>query len=265
MKLIQTKNLTDVWMRINELLRNHPTLTPNKRGFNFRGDYYLNLEDIYFEAESHIAPGLFLEDLGYTSGKINNLLRRYLDPQQVREWLNTLEYFSSGTRSYIRGNVMLPTIINNHKPQGGCISGFVIRTPIHSASMTILSRSAEAPTKSMGDILLSAALSQLVCDRLGLKSLPIRWYFVGIYTRTRTAFYDVIYNWPKKRPFINHDFQEYLDRGWEKFYLSDYEFSYSASKRAKACLRAKQAGTLPHTLDSDYVYRRLLEYIGRTE
>jgi len=117
------------------------------------------------------------------------------------------------------------------------------------------------PTKGAADVLLISAICQLLCDRLEIRRIPIHWFITSAWTRTRTANYYIIYKYPEPVIWANPAFQAYSKRGWEKYYLTDYEFFYNANKRAKQLFLAKKAGKLTSVLDENFFYERLEEYL----
>lgn len=264
MNIIPAKNLKDLWDQLCEILRLHPDLVPKKGGgFNFRGDYYIHLYDLFFEVESHRCPSLYLEELGYAASgsKITNLLGKYLDIDWTNKWLEFITTCMEGSPD-VAGDILL-----NTKPQGkrampgGCITSLVYRGA-PKPMLTVISRAIEMPTKGAADMLLVSAICELLCDLLDLYDMKVQWYFSSAWTRTRTSFYYVIYKWPEKVKFANPLFQSYLDKGWNKYYLSDYEFSYSANKRAKQLFLNKKDGKITKTCGTSKVYETLQKYLG---
>jgi hypothetical protein len=262
-KVYQATNLKDLWDQLGVILKDHPTLVPKKGGgFNFRGDYYIHLYDLFFEVESSLCPRLYLEDLGYASSgaKTTNLLGKYLDIEWTNKWIDFIVECMEGSPD-VAGDILL-----NTKPQGkrampgGCITSLIYRGA-PKPMLTVISRAVEMPTKGAADMLLISAICELLCDRLDLADMKVQWYFSSAWTRTRTSFYYVIYKWPEKVVFANPLFQAYIDKGWQKYYLTDFEFSYSANQRAKKLFLNKQAGTLTKICGAHKVYETLEKYL----
>ena len=263
MKTIKVDNLFELWEHLCGRLRDHPDLVPKAGGgFNFRGDFYIHLYDLMFKIKSSHVPGLYLDHLGYSpkGSKIRHLIGKYLDIDITNQWLDFIESVMKNSPD-VAGDILL-----NTKPQGrrmmpgGCINSFIYRGAPRP-SLMVISRSIEMPTKGAADMLLVSAICQLLCDRVDVKDISIRWFFSSAWTRTRTSFYYKIYKWPKKVKFANELFQQYLEKGWEKYYLTDYEFSYNANVRAKDLFLRKKAGELTSVLDKDFFYNKLKEYL----
>lgn len=263
MKTIKVDNLFDLWEHLCERLRDHPYLVPKAGGgFNFRADYYIHLYDLYFEVKYSSVPGLYLDHLGYSpkGAKVKNLMSKYLDISITNQWLDFITDVMQNSPD-VAGDILL-----NTRPQGkrmmpgGCINSFLYRGAPRPALM-VISRSVEMPTKGAADMLLVSSICQLLCERLNVKNIPIRWFFSSAWTRTRTSFYYKIYKWPKKVKFANELFQQYLEKGWEKYYLTDYEFTYNANIRAKTLFLKKKAGELTSELDEKFFYEKLKEYL----
>lgn len=260
---IKTRNLTTLWTDLMEVLRENPNLVPNGKGFNFRGDFYIHIYDVMFRVKHSTAPGLFLEDVGYSSrgSKIISLIGHYLESDQVNKWITYIKE-NTDKNPHVAGDILLRTKQQVKKEiPGGCITSLVYRAA-PEPHLTVLSRSIEMPTKGMADMLLVSSICRLLEDRLGVKDISIRWYFLSAWTRTRTAFYYVINQWPNEVKFENSLFQAYLDKRWKKYYLSDYEFSFQANIRAKLFYTNKRDGLLTHELDEDAFYVRLKEYLN---
>jgi len=263
LKILRIDNLTEAFDLLCERLRTHPHLVKRAGGgFNFRGDYYIHLYDLFLKSRSCRAPGLFLEDLGYSvkGSKITSLLSKYIDIETTEKWLDFIKD-GTGETPDVPGDAILntKTQIKRLMP-GACITAFLYRG-VPRPSLTVISRSVEMPTKGGADVLLISAVAQLLCNRIGLEDIPIRWFITSIFTRTRTASYYTIYKWPKKVVWTNKDFQAYVDRSWRKYYLTDYEFSYSANKRAKQFFLNKKAGKLTHLMDDKLFYKKLEGYL----
>jgi hypothetical protein len=228
--------------------------------YNFRGDIYLHIYDLFFEIESRRCPGLYLDELGYAANgaKVGVLLRKYLDIEWTHIWLDFIT-----TMVAAHPDVAGDIILNTKRPkagQGGCINSFIFRNAPYPV-VTVITRAMEIPTKGMADTLLVSALTRLLCERLKLKDIKVQWYFSSAWTRTRTAYYYVIYKWPEVVHFASLDFQEYLDKGWKKYYLTDYEFSYSANIRAKQLFLNKKAGKVTRECGIDKFYTIMEKYL----
>lgn len=264
MRSIRVDNLAEVWHTLCDRLRDHPDLVPKAGGgFNFRGDYYLHLYDIFFRAKSQACPGLYLEDMGYSTkgSKITHLISRYLEPDATNKWLDYIVERMNSTPD-VYGEIPFRTREHYTKREmaGGCISDFMFRgAPI--PTLVVVTRAMEMPTKGMGDVIFVSAMSQMICNRLGIKRIRIHWYFASAWTRSRTANYYAIYKYPEPVVWANEDFQEHFEKGWNKYYLSDYEFSYNANIRAKDLFLKKKAGKLTRKIDSEFFYQRLEEYL----
>lgn len=266
MKLIKAANMTELFHLLCKDLENENDITLNTDGKpdKHRGEYYIHPYDYWMTSKSSEAPGLYLEDIGYSSngGKIRHLLGKYLVPEQVAEWVQFIQKVCI-ERPEVRGEVYLQTKLQT-KTKGGCLAGFMYR---HSGlkgprpTMIVISRSIEMPAKMMADILLVSALCRLVCEALSIKDMRIQWYTSSVVMPSRRAYLYLIYRWPEKVKFVHKLYQKYLEDGWEKYYLSDFEFSYSTNIRTKEFFLRKKAGTLEHNLDADAFLRKLKEYI----
>ena len=262
MKMFVASNLKEVWDQLMETLRLHPYLVPKKGGgFNFRGDFYIHLYDLWFNSKSSRCPKLFLEELGYSSNgaKVRNLLKKYIDPVMMNKWLNFITTCMEGSPD-VAGDILLNTRKGHKEMPGGCMTSFLYRGA-PEPMLTVISRAVEMPTKGAADILLVSAICSLLCDRLDLVDMKVQWYFSSAWTRTRTSFYYLIYKWPEKVEFANPMFQAYLDKGWNKYYLTDYEFSYMDNKRAKALFLNKKAGKLNPVVGVARVQEALEKYL----
>lgn len=261
MQIIGARNLKDLWNQLWKMIQYHPTPVMNANGsYNFRGDIYLHLYDIFFQVRSSTCPNLYLEDIGYSpnGAKVRVLLGKYLNIEWTNQWLDFITEMVAAHPD-VAGDIIMNTK-KQKTGQGGCINSFIFRNAPEPV-ITIITRAIEMPTKGMADVLLVSAVSKLLCQRLELEDIKIQWYFSSAWTRTRTAYYYVIYRWPRKVHFASKDFQKYLDKGWDKYYLSDYEFTYSANIRAKQLFLRKQAGDLTHNVGEDFFYRKLKEYL----
>lgn len=260
--MIQTKlkNLAEVWHVLCDELRDYPYLVPKDGGgFNFRGDYYIHIYDLFFEVESSKCPGLFLEDVGYSSkdSKIKHLISRYLDIEATNKWLNYIVERMTTTPD-VYGELPFRTKEHYTKREmaGGCISDFMFRGA-PEPTLLVMTRAMEMPTKGMGDIMFVSAMCKAIIQRLKIPDIKIKWYMASAWTRSRTANYYAIYKWPQPVIWGNKDFQEHFDKGWHKFYLSDYEFSYNANKRAKDLFLRKQAGKLVRSVGAKRFHKVL--------
>jgi hypothetical protein len=101
-----------------------------------------------------------------------------------------------------------------------------------------------------------------MCQTLGLPDIKVHWFTTSIVLPSRRAFIYWVYRWPEKVVFKNEQFQQYLEDGWRKYYLTDYQFTYSANQKTKELFLKKKAGKLKHTLDADAFFARLEEYIS---
>ena len=261
MILVEARNLKELWDKLNELLRIEKDLVPNKKGtgYNHRGEYYIHLYDLYFQIESDRAADLYLEELGYASSgaKITHLLHKYLDPDLVRKWISFIKKAIT-ERPEVFGEIYLATKVQT-KAKGGCIVGFLYRGV--PPTLIVYSRSIEMPAKGAADVLLVSALSRLIRKTLKLDRLTIKWFTTSLVLPSRRAFIYRVYKWPEEVKFKNPEFQKYLDDGWNKYYITDYQFSYSANKRTKALFLKKKDGTLTRTMGAHQFYLALKEYI----
>lgn len=264
MNRIKVDNLADVWNGLCNRLRDHPHLVPKDGGgFNFRGDYYIHIYDLFIETKTHRCSDLYLEDMGYSSkgSKITHLISRYLEPAPTNKWLDYIVERMNTTPD-VYGELPFRTREHYTKREmaGGCISDLMFRGA-PKPTLIVVTRAMEMPTKGLGDMFFISAMGQAICNRLNILNVQIKWYMASAWTRSRTANYYAIYKYPKPVIWANKDFQEHFDRGWKKFYLSDYEFSYNANVRAKQLFLKKKAGKLTHNLDDSVFYRRLEEYL----
>lgn len=260
----KVENLAQLWLTLCEELRNHPTLVPKAGGgFNFRGDYYIHIYDLFWEINTSYVPGLVLEDVGYSStdSKINHLISRYLDHDQFVKWLDYIVERMTATPD-VYGELPFRTKEHWTKREmaGGCISDMMFRGA-PQPTLVVVTRAMEMPTKGLGDMMFVSAVCKAIQARLFMPEIKIKWYMASAWTRSRTANYYAIYRWPKPVVWENKDFQAHFIRGWEKYYLSDYEFSYNANKRAKALFLAKKAGTLQRKIGANRFHIVLEEWI----
>lgn len=264
MIIIKTKNLFESWNKLCDLLVHWPNLVPKKEGgFNFRGDFYLHAYDLFFEINSRDCSGIYLEEMGYSSkdSKIKHLLSRYLDPVSTNKWIDYIV-----ERMKITPDVYgeLPFRTKEHwtkrEMAGGCISDLMFRGA-PEPTLVVITRAMEMPTKGLGDVMFVSALSGLICERLAIPDIKIKWYMASAWTRSRTANYYAIYKWPEKVVWANKDFQEHFDRGWNKYYLSDYQFSYNANIRAKQLFLNKKSGKLKKEIGVERFRVVLDEYL----
>lgn len=270
MKNLYGKNMTGIWKELCKSMENETNITLGMDGqpTKHRGEYYIHPYDYFMFADSVEAPGLYLEDVGYsTSGaKMRGLLSKYLDEDQVKNWLKFIKKVFN-ERPEVRGEIYLQTKLQT-KVKGGCLVGFMYR---HSGdhgvepTLIVISRSIEMPAKAMADILLISALGKLLCRVLNIKDLRVQWYTTSVVMPGRRAYLYVIYKWPKKVRFANKLYQDYINKGWAKYYLSDFEFSYSTNIRTKKFFERKRAGELKRVSDFQAFYRKLLEYIGEKD
>jgi hypothetical protein len=254
--MLHTKvnNLAGLWKTLCEELRDYPYLVPKAGGgYNFRGDYYIHIYDLFWEVESCFVPGLCLEDVGYssTNSKINHLISRYLDHDATVKWLNYIVERMKVTPD-VYGELPFRTKEHWTKREmaGGCISDLMFRGA-PEPTLVVVTRAMEMPTKGMGDMMFVSAMAKVICRMLAIPDMKIKWYMASAWTRSRTANYYAIYKWPQPVVWSNKDFQEHFKKGWEKYYLSDYEFSYNANKRAKKLFLDKKAGTLQRKINSN--------------
>lgn len=262
---IKVDNLAEAWHELCASVRDHPYVVPNDKGkFNFRGDYYIHLYDFFVETKRHDCPNLYLEDMGYTShgSKATHLTGRYLDVETANRWIDYIVECVAAT-PYVRGEIPIRTKEHYTKRPmaGGCITDMFYRQA-PKPTLIIISRSMEVPTKAMGDIFFISSIARLICERVGLQNLRIKWYLASVWTRTRTANYYLIYNWPKKVKWASPHFQEHVDKGFQKYYLSDeHEFTYHANIRAKTLFIKKRSGTLKRVTDVEAFYKKVKEYL----
>lgn len=263
MKLVRADNLTELWHKICDILVNSNDLVPGKngKGYNHRGEFYIHPYDFCFEVKSSRAPDLYLEELGYASSgaKITVLLHKYLDPEQVKIWRDFVVKVVT-ERPEVFGEIYLATKVQ-HKEKGGCIIGFMYRG-VPDPTLIVVSRSIEMPAKGAADVLLISALARLISEALSLPDIKVMWITTSIVLPSRRAFIYRVYKYPEKVIFRNKEFQAYLDEGWKKYYLTDYEFSYAANAKTKDLLLRKKAGKLKKTLDVNVFYQRLVEYLN---
>ncbi len=265
MKYFKAKNLTELWKQLCKDVENETDITlkdgkPDKH----RGEYYIHPYDYWMDSASGKAPGLFLEDIGYSAkgAKIRHLMGKYLDASLVNDWINFIAKVCT-ERPEVRGEVYLQCKVSA-KAKGGCLAGFMYRHtgPIGpDPTLIVISRSVEMPAKAMADVLLISSLSQLICETLGIDDLRIQWYTSSVVMPSRRAYLYVIYKWPKKVRFGNKLYQEYIKAGWKKYYLSDFKFSYSTNIRTKDFFIRKREGKLTHNLGEDKFYEALREYL----
>jgi hypothetical protein len=257
--------MAELFQKLCKAMENENDITlKNGKPDKHRGEYYIHPYDYWMESSSIEAPGLFLEDVGYSGkgSKIRHLMGKYLDPVKVNEWLEFIEKVCT-ERPEVRGEIYLPTKVQT-KTKGGCLVGFMYRhTGLKGTqpTMVVISRSIEMPAKAMADILLISALSRLICERLGLDGMRVLWYTSSIVMPSRRAYIYLIYKWPEKVKFAHPLYQKYIEDGWKKYYLSDFEFSYSTNIRTKEFFLRKKAGKLEHNLGTEAFLQKLKEYI----
>lgn len=259
---LKADNLTDLWHQFCDTLVNEEKLVPGKngKGYNHRGEFYIHPYDFFCVTKSSAAPDLYLEELGYSpnGAKITHLMKKYLDPDQVRTWRDFIKKVVT-ERPEVFGEIYLATKVQ-HKEKGGCITGFMFRgVPV--PTLIVVSRSIEMPAKGAADVLLISALARMICDTLELPDVRIHWFATSIVMPSRRAFIYWVYKFPAKVKFKNLEYQHYLEEGWKKYYLTDYQFSYAANQKTKDLLLRKKAGKLTHTLGAEVFYQRLQEYV----
>jgi len=263
MRLVKAPNMTALFHRLCDVLVNSEDLVPGKdgKGYNHRGEFYIHPYDFFCVVQSAKAPDLYLEDFGYASNgaKITHLMKKYLDPEAVRTWRDFTKKVVT-ERPEVFGEIYLATKVQ-HKEKGGCVTGFMYRG-VPDPTLIVLSRSMEMPAKAAADVLMIASLARLMCKTLGLPDIKVHWFTTSIVLPSRRAFIYRVYKWPEEVVFKNEQFQKYLDDGWAKYYLTDYEFSYAANQKTKELFLKKKAGTLKHTLDADAFFDRLEDYIA---
>jgi hypothetical protein len=246
------------------MLVDYPDLVPKSGGgFNFRGDYYIHIYDVFLEIKSHECPELCLEDMGYSStdSKIKHLLSRYLNSNKTVKWLEYIRERMEVTPD-VYGELPFRTQEHYTKREmaGGCISDLMFRGA-PEPTLVVVTRAMELPTKGLGDVMFVSAICRAILARTGCESIRIKWYLASVWTRSRTANYYAIYKWPEEVHWENKDFQEHFERGWNKYYLSGYEFSYNDNKRAKQYFLKKKSGKLQRKIDEHRFYQILEEYL----
>jgi len=221
-------------------------------------EYYLGLTMVAMTIKFPLKETLYLEDLGYSSkgSKTKHLLSHYLDKERTIEWLNEISKWEHRDTPYF-----LPTKEPAERYPGNCLIGFDFRlTP--KPSLLVISRAVEMPAKGGADLIFFSGLSKIICDLLSLDNLELTWYIDMAWVTSRTARFFLIQQHPKTVVYKNSVFEKGLKAGWDKFFLGDQKFSYSAGKFMQKYWKQKRDGLVRRTLSTNHFSKEILNYIG---
>ena len=266
MHYLHSKNLADLWHQLCKVMEDEPEVTMGDDGkphSKSGGGYFLHPYDYWMESDSSEVPKLALEEIGYMKQKARHLLGRYLEPEQVRSWVKFIEQVCKDSPA-VKGEIYLQTKVQP-KAKGGCLAGFMYRhrgMDGPEPTLIVISRSIEMPGKAMADVMLISALCRLISETLGVPDLKIQWYTPSIVMPSKRAYLYIIYKWPKKVKFACKLFDDYLKKGWNKYYLTDFQFSFATNVRTKKFFIRKQEGKVTHEVTADKFYQVLKEYIS---
>lgn len=219
--IIRVPNLEEAWHGINKAFMVGDEVIPNM----FRGDVYLNLFDVVIKTETHHSGLFCLEDLAYTRKKAAHLLRSYLHPKEIEAWLTKLDM---ATKEYgqVDSDVILQSKRESKHGNGPCLLGFSFRSR-GGPHLTIFSRSAEVPQTFGADIILASALAEMICQRLGIKDIPVTWYIASARIKSRMANLYRINVYPEPVTYADAKFQSHIDKGWQKFLVDRHPASFT--------------------------------------
>jgi hypothetical protein len=217
MIVIETEYLNQLWFKIGDLFLNE---TFCLRG---AGKYYLYLHNVLMRVKNYNTYELDLRDMGYSSKKINHLLRSYIDPDDFNHCLDDIIYNSKRWRI---GGVFtdLPLNLKNN----GCILGMTYKD-YKEPTLTVYSRSIEFPRKAMADIILVSSTASLINKIYlgGGGSINIVWYSGTIWMDSyMNAYFHKLALLPYEYKYTNIEFQNNVQRGWDKYIICQEKASY---------------------------------------
>ena len=256
MRVIEVENLYEMWTEIGRLfLKEEITL----RG---AGQYFLYLYNVTIESDSSEMYILCLEDMGYSARKITHLLKSYIEPSDVNKCFENMDRDS---KKWKLGGLFSDYSIE--VKSGGCILGISYRD-YWDPTLTVYSRSMEFPRKALADIMLISSIASLLKERFSpSKKIKIVWYIgtIWISSYVNSYFYKIAML-PYEVKYINDNFQNNSQRGWDRFMVNQDKASYRPLKSAQRRYK-ERTGKINEIhqgkLNSDKFLTILKKYLGR--
>jgi hypothetical protein len=236
LKIIKAKDLTDLWLKIGE------SFLAEKKSRRGAGEYFLYMYNLVAEVNSFTADNLYLEDVGYTIKKANHLLRNYIDPAELNNSFKDMKESSDKWASKeIFTDYSIKTKETSKFIKGPCITA-VSYKDCEVPTLTIYSRSMEFPRKMTADIFLVHSLAKLIQELLNVKrNIKIIWYVGTLWLKARAgARIYKIFRLPEEVEFVNKEFQENVQDGWNKYVIKESDITYNELVRVRKLYLAKK-------------------------